>query len=101
MKKTMKIFFVCIMSAMMLAGCTREKSAKVAASVDKDFINAYDAFEMSKNPRAKVASGDTVSMSEGIWLGNKSVVLEHKNKLPAQFETDTGVTILLNEPLIR
>ena len=80
MKKTIKLLFVCIMSAVMLAGCTTEKSAKVAASVDKDFVNAYDAFEMSKNPRAKVASGDTVSMSEGIWLGDKSVVLEHKNK---------------------
>ena len=99
MKKTIKLLFVCIMSAVMLAGCTTEKSAKVAASVDKDFVNAYDAFEMSKNPRAKVASGDTVSMSEGIWLGDKSVVLEHKNKLPSQFETDTGVTILLNEPV--
>ena len=71
----------------------------VAASVDKDFVNAYDAFEMSKNPRAKVASGDTVSMSEGVWLGNKSLVLEHRNKLPSQFETDTGITILLNEPV--
>ena len=83
----------------MLAGCAREKSAMVAASVDKDFVNAYDAFEMSKNPRAKVASGDTVSMSEGVWLGNKSMVLEHKNNLPSQFETDTGITILLNEPV--
>ena len=99
MKKMIKLFLVCIMSAMMLAGCTAQKSAKVAASVDKDFVNAYDAFEMSKNPRAKVASGDTVSMSEGIWLGNKSIVLDHKNKLPSQFETDTGVTILLNEPV--
>jgi len=98
MKKTMKLLFVCMMSVVM-AGCTVQKSAKVAASVDKDFVNAYDAFEMSKNPRAKVASGDTVSMSEGIWLGDKSMVLEHKNKLPSQFETDTGVTILLNEPV--
>ena len=99
MIKTMKLFIVCIMSAIMLTGCAREKSAMVAASVDKDFVNAYDAFEMSKNPRAKVASGDTVSMSEGVWLGNKSMVLEHKNKLPSQFETDTGITILLNEPV--
>ena len=58
-----------------LAGCGTRESAKVAASVDQDFINAYDAFEMAKNPRAKVASGDTVSMSEGVWLGNKSTVL--------------------------
>lgn len=99
MKKLTKIFVVFAILVGVVGGCTRKESARVAATVDQDFINAYDAFEMSKNPRAKVASGDTVSMSEGIWLGNKSTVLEHKNKLPAQFETDTGVTILLNEPV--
>ena len=97
MKNLIKMFVVCGAVCMMVAGCAHRESAKVAASVDQDFVNAYDAFEMAKNPRAKVASGDTVSMSEGVWLGNKSVLLEHKNNLPAQFETDTGVTILLNE----
>ena len=99
MKKLTRYLVVFALVAGVLGGCTRRESAKVAASVDQDFVNAYDAFEMSKNPRAKVASGDTVSMSEGIWLGNKSTVLEHKNKLPSQFETDSGVTILLNEPV--
>ncbi len=99
MKNPMKFFFMCGVLGAMVAGCATKDSAKVAASVDQDFINAYDAFEMSKNPRAKVASGDTVSMSEGVWLGNKSTVLEHRNNLPAQFETDTGITILLNEPV--
>ena len=68
-----------------MTGCARKESAKVAASVDQDFINAYDAFEMAKNPRAKVATGDTVSMSEGVWLGSKSMVLEHRNNLPSKF----------------
>ena len=82
-----------------LMGCAYRESAKVAASVDQDFVNVYDAFEMAKNPRAKVASGDTVSMSEGVWLGDRSTLVEHKNNLPKQYETDTGVTILLNEPV--
>lgn len=99
MRKLTKLFIIFALVAGIVGGCTRKESARVAATVDQDFVNAYDAFEMSKNPRAKVASGDTVSMSEGIWLGNKSTVLEHKNKLPAQFESDTGVTILLNEPV--
>ena len=99
MKKLTKLFVVFALVAGIVGGCTRKESARVAATVDQDFVNAYDAFEMSKNPRAKVASGDTVSMSEGIWLGNKSTVLEHKNKLPSQFESDTGITILLNEPV--
>ena len=99
MMKSLKIFILCGLVLASVTGCAKRESAKVAASVDQDFINAYDAFEMAKNPRAKVASGDTVSMSEGIWLGNKSVVLEHRNNLPSKFETDTGVTILLNEPV--
>lgn len=98
MIKPMKIFVMCAV-LLGLSGCATKESAKVAATVDNDFVNAYDAFEMAKNPRAKVASGDTVSMSDGVWLGNKSVVLEHRNNLPSMFETDTGVTILLNEPV--
>ena len=99
MRKCFKKFVLCSVVLAMVAGCAKRESAQVAASVDQDFINAYDAFEMAKNPRAKVASGDTVSMSEGVWLGNKSMVLEHRNNLPARFETDTGITILLNEPV--
>ncbi len=99
MVKRLRIFTVCVLGALVVAGCAKRESAKVAATVDQDFVNAYDAFEMAKNPRAKVASGDTVSVSEGVWLGNKSVVLEHRNNLPAKFESDTGVTILLNEPV--
>lgn len=99
MRKSLKFLVLCGVVLVSLAGCAKRESAKVAASVDQDFINAYDAFEMAKNPRAKVASGDTVSMSEGVWLGNKSMVLEHRNNLPSKFETDTGVTILLHEPV--
>ena len=92
-------FFVALLIFVAIGGCATRNSAKVAATVDKDFVNVYDAFEMAKNPRAKVASGDTVSMSEGVWLGGKSMLMEHKNNLPKQYETDTGVTILLNEPV--
>ena len=73
MKTLLKKFVLFVFMGAFVAGCTTEQSAKVAATVDQDFVNAYDAFEMAKNPRAKVASGDTVSMSEGVWLGNKSV----------------------------
>ena len=99
MKIHLNIFCIGLILAGMLSGCTLHESAKVSATVDNDFSKAYEAFEMAKNPRAKVASGDTVSMSEGVWLGNKSTVLEHKNTLPAKFETDTGVTVLLSEPV--
>ncbi len=93
------IGFIGIVAGLMMTGCTLRESAKVSATVDQNFVNAYEALEMAKNPRAKIASGDTVSLSDGVWLGNKSVILEHKNNLPAKFETDTGITILLNNPV--
>lgn len=99
MTNPIKYFVMCAIMGLSVAGCTTKESAKVAASVDQDFINAYDAFEMSKNPPAKVASGDTVTMSEGVWLGASSTLLEHRNNLPSQFESNTGITILLNEPV--
>ena len=99
MTNPMKYLFMCGVLGLLVAGCATKESAKVAASVDQDFINAYDAFEMSKNPPAKVASGDTVSMSEGVWLGSSSTLLAHRNNLPSQFETGTGITILLDEPV--
>ncbi len=99
MMKTFKLLFLGGLLAIFFTGCAKEESAKVAASVDQDFINAYDAFEMAKNPRAKVESGDTVSMSEGVWLGDSSTILEHRNNLPSQFETDSSITILLDEPV--
>ena len=92
-------YFMAIFAVTVFTGCATRDSARVAASVDQDFVNVYDAFEMAKNPTAKVASGDTVSMSEGVWLGDKSTLVEHKNNLPAQYETDSGITILLNEPV--
>ncbi len=95
-------FYVCILglvAGLAMSGCTLRESAKVSAAVDKDFVNAHEMFELSKSPRAKVAGGDTVSMSEGVWLGNKSMLLEHKNNLPSKYETDSGVTILLSEPV--
>ena len=99
MKMRQNIVLLGLISAFALSGCTLKHSAKVSATVDKDFVNAYEAFEMAKNPRASVTNGGTVSMSEGVWLGNKSTLLEHKNVLPEKFETDTGITILLNEPV--
>ncbi len=97
MKKISMLCALC--SVLLLTGCVKKESQQVAAAVDQNFVNAYDAFEMAKNPRAKVTSTDTVSMSDGVWLGSKSTVLAHKNNLPKDFETDTGVTILLNEPV--
>lgn len=101
MKKTSmtfgRVFLFVFFLAPLLLGCAAKESKQVAAEVDQNFVNAYDAFEMAKNPRAKVDSGDTVAMSEGVWLGDKSTVLEHRNNLPSKFETDTGVTIMMNE----
>ena len=92
-------FYICLIVGAMLTGCTMRESAKVSATVDKDFLNAHEAFEMSKRPNSNVAKNDTVTVSDGVWLGNKSTIMEHRNNLPSKFETDTGVTILLSSPV--
>jgi len=83
---------------LLFSACAKKESQVVAGTVDQDFINAFDAFQMAKRPTARV-SNDTISVSEAVWLGNQSIVLEHRNNLPREFETETGITILLNEPV--
>jgi len=96
MKRSFQIFSFALCIAPLLFGCATTDSQKVAGSVDQDFVNAYDAFQMSKTPTTK-ASSDSVSISENVWLGSTSTIPEHRNKLPNQFEGDSGVTILLND----
>ena len=36
-------FFVALFAFVVVAGCATRNSAKVAATVDKDFVNVYDA----------------------------------------------------------
>ena len=50
MRKSLKFLILCSVVLATATGCANRESAKVAASVDQDFINAYDAFEMAKNP---------------------------------------------------
>ena len=69
MRKSLKFLVLCGVVLAMTTGCAKRESAKVAASVDQDFINAYDAFEMAKNPRAKVASEHLPTRPTGVdWL---------------------------------
>ncbi len=96
MIKNLKYLFL-IFGVCFIAGCGVSDSAKVGSAVDQDFLNASDALEKAKNPTAEV-SNDTVSTSEGVWLGDTSVVLPYKNVLPAIFESENGITLFLEEP---
>ena len=53
MKIRFNIFLTWCFMGVLLAGCTLHESAKVSAEVDQNFVNAYEAFELSKTPRAK------------------------------------------------
>ena len=91
-----KIVFVLL--PLILLSCVRRESERVAAEVDQDFLNAFDAFELARTPQAQI-SNDTVTVGEGVWLGNRSTILEHRNNLPREFESETGITLLLGEPV--
>ena len=49
MKMRLNMFFIGTVFAGLLAGCTLQESAKVSASVDQNFVKAYEAFEMAKD----------------------------------------------------
>ena len=43
-------YFMAIFAVTVFTGCATRDSARVAASVDQDFVNVYDAFEMAQRP---------------------------------------------------
>ena len=94
--KTSLLFALC--SLLFVMGCSTREADMVAATVDHDFINAFEAVQMARQPTMRTTH-DTVAVSGSVWLGDTSTVLEHRNRLPAEFETDTGITIVLAEPV--
>ena len=55
-------FFVALLIFVAVAGCATRNSAKVAATVDKDFVNVYDAFEMAKKGEIEAEMADVAKI---------------------------------------
>ncbi|MDR0319146.1 MAG: hypothetical protein LBH81_00180 [Rickettsiales bacterium] len=92
-----KNYIVVGLAVCALAACNTSASNKVAGQVDEDFTNAAQAFDASRAPKDRVGT-DTVSASEGVWLGSRSTAIRHRNDLPGKFETGRGITIIMDEP---
>ncbi|MCL2629162.1 MAG: hypothetical protein FWD33_00480 [Alphaproteobacteria bacterium] len=92
-----KKYFVIALAAVALAACNKKHSTQVAGEVDDGFINAFRAMEQSRMPQNRMTV-DSVSASEGVWLGARSTTIRHRNDLPRRFEGENGVTIVLDEP---
>lgn len=91
------VLMACIFSAALGAACNKTQSAKVAAAVDDDFVNASIALDSTRQPQSRVTS-DTISASDGVWLGSRSTAVRRGFDLPARFETGNGITIIMDEP---
>ncbi|MBN2676324.1 MAG: hypothetical protein JXR30_03675, partial [Alphaproteobacteria bacterium] len=86
-----------LFSLFLLVGCNEQVSQSVNTQVRQDYREATQAFERAKNP-LKRTENDTISVSSGIWLGDKSVKQEHREPLPAKLETPMGITYVSDEP---
>lgn len=91
-------YIAVLLAAVAVAACNKTNSINVASKVDEDFVNTYRALENSRTPTSRVSS-DTISASEGVWLGSRSTAMPHRNELPSKFEGENGITIIMEDPV--
>jgi type IVB pilus formation R64 PilN family outer membrane protein len=88
-----------LLAAAALAGCyNREMAAVVQEQVSTDFDTTQDAMDRARVP-GKPIDKDIIAVSDDIWLGESSLVAEHNEPLPRQFETDEGITLMTDGPV--
>ena len=90
--------FLAIGIAFAITACTasKERAASTDAKVKSNLEGAENAMEMSTKP-GETVSVDTVTMSDDLYLGHDSIMLEYLNPLPKDFETDYGITLTSKE----
>ncbi|MDR2934020.1 MAG: hypothetical protein LBU68_01930 [Rickettsiales bacterium] len=87
---------ILITSIMMLSLVACEGQREVAEMTDMDIKSKLDSaeqhLEASKKP-SETVSVDTVSISDDLYLGDSSILLDYLNPLPRDFETEYGITL--------
>ncbi|MDR1691526.1 MAG: hypothetical protein LBR35_01655 [Rickettsiales bacterium] len=95
--KNLALLFFAVFANFVLTGCNNQISQAVNAEVADQYKDAAENLERAKNP-AKQVKFDTVDVSKGIWLGDKSVSRKNRQPLPKKFETDLGITLVTDSP---
>jgi type IVB pilus formation R64 PilN family outer membrane protein len=81
-------------AAASLAACYNKNMERAVKSrVSQDFDETQDALDRARLPGRPVKK-DLISVDDGVWLGDISVVSEHISPLPRIFETQEGVTLM-------
>lgn len=87
------IFLVLFVSA---CGQSDEISKMTDMGIKSELKGAERNVEASKKPGETVPV-DTISVSEDLYLGDSSVLLDYLNPLPKDFETEYGITLTSRE----
>lgn len=96
--KFLKKISLISLAILFFSSCANDVSDSVSLQVRDDFREASEAMERAKKPTATTVN-DTVSASEGIWLGDSSTTRPHREPLPKKLETDMGITLITDEAL--
>ncbi|MDR1009434.1 MAG: hypothetical protein LBL52_04250 [Rickettsiales bacterium] len=89
-----KGLMIALAAAVALSGCYNKNMAKsVKEQVANDFDETQDALDRARLP-GKPEKKDIISVSDDIWLGDRSTISEHVDPLPRAFETEEGVTLM-------
>ncbi len=99
MEISKKILCLVVIFSNLLSGCllyNKDMVESVSSSVSSDFDNTQNAMDMAKMPGRPV-NKDVVLVSDDIWLGDGSFVVEHTEPLPKKFEGEEGITIMTDD----
>ena len=82
-----------------LFGChDRNMAEAINEQVVHDFLYSQDALDRARVPGRPV-NRDIISVSDDVWLGDSSIVSEHRDPLPRRFENSEGITIITDGPI--
>ncbi len=87
-------------SFMILSLLACEGQREISEMTDLDIKSKLDSaeqhMEASKKP-GETVSIDTISISDDLYLGDSSILLDYLNPLPRDFETEYGITLTSRE----
>ena len=76
----------------------KQMVSDLTSQISDDFKESQDALDRARVPGRPIQKNQ-ISVSDDIWLGDHSTVVEHTERLPKIFETEDGITMVTDEPV--
>lgn len=96
--KLIKQLSIITLSILFVVSCSYDEEVSKMSDMEikSELKGAERNVEASKKPGETIPV-DTVSVSEDLYLGDSSVLLDYLNPLPKDFETEYGITLTSRE----